>query len=133
MKKIFISFLALVLLAGCNSSKTEDIFAFKQKCLSAGEKLHKEVIDGMPGTILRDEYTYNPNLNTCLYFGGHIDFPSDLSQTGYWIYDSLTKEELYTFSQIDETVYSEIKSQEDFFVIKDQLFSNSDEKIKEYQ
>ena len=77
------------------------LFSMKQECQKAGDMLYQADVKSMgENTLLIPEYAYNKSLNTCLYFGGHIE----KNWVGKWVKDSLSNKEIISFMRSGEQV-----------------------------
>lgn len=77
------------------------LFSMKQECQKAGDKLYQADVKSMgANSLFVPEYAYNKSLNTCLYFGGHIE----KDWINKWVKDSFTNEEIISFMRSGEQV-----------------------------
>ena len=50
------------------------LFSMKQECQKIGDKLYQADVRSLgQNSLFVPEYVYNKSLNSCLYFGGHIE------------------------------------------------------------
>ncbi len=100
------------------------LFSMKQECQKAGDKLYQADVNSLgQNGLFVPKYAYNKSLNTCLYFGGHIE----KDWINKWIKDSFTNEEIISFMRSGEQVIlgdtcPSCLSNEDFDERKRKLF-----------
>lgn len=101
------------------------LFSMRQECQKAGDKLYQADVKSMGvNSLFVPEYAYNKSLNTCLYFGGHIE----KDWINKWVKDSFTNEEIVSFMRSGEQVVMgstcpSCLSNEDFDKRKQELFN----------
>ena len=104
----------------------EFLLRMKQECKGEGEKVYQQQKeDGL--ILLNPEYTYNNQLNTCLYAGGQIS--EDGSYLEYWVLDVFSNKELVHYIAFNGEPQIQIcptclSSVEDFEIKKKELFTN---------
>lgn len=133
-KNIIISLLILMLV-GLGYLYLRDIpsstgyIAMKERCRKVGSEVHQGIVDEYKNndpdtTLLRAEYVYSTELDTCLYTSGAIS----VGQTGNtivqnWIMDSYTNQELFSYSAVNGEDFGGL-SAEEFDRQKAILFEN---------
>ena len=101
------------------------LFSMRQECQKAGDKLYQADVKSLgQNSLFVPEYAYNKLLNTCLYFGGHIE----KDWINKWVKDSFTNEEIISFMRSGEQVVlgstcPSCLSNEDFDERKSELFN----------
>ncbi|MDO8486133.1 MAG: hypothetical protein Q7S77_00315 [Candidatus Staskawiczbacteria bacterium] len=105
----------------------EDAFLMKQKCQTIGQKIYEDDAKTLGrDNMLIPEYVYSKDLNTCLYFGGHVEENSYKK----WIKDSLANEEIFSFFELNGRVLNKsficetCVPLEEFDMQKEILFKN---------
>lgn len=107
------------------------IFAMKEKCKKAGEKVDQERIENplYSTTNVEPEYTYNKKLNTCLYYVEYRFGPNPPYESYIGIVkDTLSNELIMQFHariDKDDTLLSceGCTNKEDFYHKKAELFN----------
>lgn len=139
MKKILLTLSIIILIgAGCvetnessgknniyTSSKTntekEFLFNKKMECNNICKKLYleNEANADKNMTVFNPTYSYNAELNTCLYAGGIMDSNTEIS----WVLDCFTNKELLSYAAVGDNVIVGL-SYELFNAKKDILMNN---------
>jgi len=105
----------------------EFMFSMKQKCREEGNKTYQEdEKEKGSGSLCVPQYSYNKELNTCLYYGCFI--ASDGKFMEKWVKDVFTNEEIIMIILLEgkpgTTICSEcVSSIEEFNRQKEELFS----------
>ena len=96
-----------------NRNVEQSNISMKEKCFKIGSAVHNNISDeykdaGRNYSLLRAEFIYNKNLNTCLYSSGSIT--NNIVQK--WVYDSFTNEEILSFTSVDGKPFGSISIEE---------------------
>ena len=80
----------------------------KEQCMRVGSEVHTKIVaeykkSDYEASVFKPEYTYNPRLDTCLYFSGAVSRTEDGKLTVQkWVVNSFTNEELLSFMSFDD-------------------------------
>lgn len=91
----------------------DNSIAMKEECRRVGSIVHQGIVDefaasDMRVTMMRAEYAYNKELDTCLYTSGVISTVRRLDGSGTeftsihrWVMDSFTNNEIFRHYSVD--------------------------------
>lgn len=114
-----------------NNNQDSPQLSLKKECREAGENIYQqEVANQSPTqTYFEPEYTYNKDLDTCLYAGGFVSVAGENTYLDRWVKDSLTNEEIVGYRAIDDIPISPeycgdtcVSSPGEFYERKNELF-----------
>lgn len=86
------------------NQKQNFVFNKQKECRNICEAIYKTDKSSTDGTMMKSQYFYNKEKNTCYYSGGFIGAKEPLSVTKY-ITNCLTNEEVIYYTKIGDKIF----------------------------